>query len=128
MIQGTYYKEWSTVLGREMEFKVYGHAGVPVLALPARGGRFYDWVRSMPMHFLPIGKMLFMASRCSKGKVSARQVFFCTVDMICLMRLSNSALVSALVCIIRQVLNSFWFRFISSSNNSSAFLMFSLNS
>ena len=22
MIQGTYYKEWSTVLGREMEFKV----------------------------------------------------------------------------------------------------------
>ena len=35
MIQGTYYKEWSTVLGREMEFKVYGHAGVPVLALPA---------------------------------------------------------------------------------------------
>ena len=33
MIQGTYYKEWSTVLGREMEFKVYGHAGVPVLAL-----------------------------------------------------------------------------------------------
>ena len=41
MIQGTYYKEWSTVLGREMEFKVYGHAGVPVLALPARGGRFY---------------------------------------------------------------------------------------
>ena len=43
MIQGTYYKEWSTVLGREMEFKVYGNAGVPVLALPARGGRFYDW-------------------------------------------------------------------------------------
>ena len=43
MMQGTYYKEWSRVLGREMEFKVYGTAGVPVLALPARGGRFYDW-------------------------------------------------------------------------------------
>ena len=43
MIQGTYYKEWSSVLNREMEFKVYGSAGVPVLALPARGGRFYDW-------------------------------------------------------------------------------------
>lgn len=39
MIQGTYYKEWSSVLNREMEFKVYGSAGVPVLALPARGGR-----------------------------------------------------------------------------------------
>ena len=38
MIQGTYYKEWSSVLNREMEFKVYGSAGVPVLALPARGG------------------------------------------------------------------------------------------
>ena len=43
MIQGTYYKEWSRMLGRDMEFKVYGHAGTPVLALPARGGRFYDW-------------------------------------------------------------------------------------
>lgn len=44
MMQGDYYKEWSAVLGREMEFKVYGKAGgIPVLALPARGGRFYDW-------------------------------------------------------------------------------------
>lgn len=43
MMQGTYYKEWSRVLDREMEFKVYGHAGIPVLALPARCGRFYDW-------------------------------------------------------------------------------------
>ena len=32
MIQGTYYKEWSRMLGRDMEFKVYGHAGTPVLA------------------------------------------------------------------------------------------------
>ena len=43
MMQGTYYKEWSSVLNREMEFKVYGSSGVPVLALPARGGRFFDW-------------------------------------------------------------------------------------
>ena len=43
MMEGTYYKEWSAVLDREMEFKVYGHGGVPVLALPARGARFYDW-------------------------------------------------------------------------------------
>ena len=42
-MEGTYYKEWSAVLDRAMEFKVYGHGGVPVLALPARGGRFYDW-------------------------------------------------------------------------------------
>ena len=55
MIQGTYYKEWSAVLGREMEFKVYGHTGVPVLALPARGGRFYDWENNgMPDAIAPL--------------------------------------------------------------------------
>lgn len=42
-MDGIYYKEWSAVLDRAMEFKRYGHSGVPVLALPARGGRFYDW-------------------------------------------------------------------------------------
>ena len=55
MIQGTYYKEWSSVLGRDMEFKVYGSAGVPVLALPARGGRFYDWENNgMPDAIAPL--------------------------------------------------------------------------
>lgn len=43
MMQGTYYKEWSRFLDRAMEFKVYGRGGVPVLAFPCRGGRFYDW-------------------------------------------------------------------------------------
>ncbi len=66
MMQGTYYKEWSSVLNREMEFKVYGSAGVPVLALPARGGRFFDWENSgMPdaiAHLLNEGKIqLFCA-------------------------------------------------------------------
>ena len=45
MMEGTYYKEWSAVLDREMEFKVYGHGGVPVLALPFRefvGNIFFD--------------------------------------------------------------------------------------
>ena len=43
MMEGNYYKEWSTALGRDMEFKVYGAGGVPVLAFPCEGGRFYDW-------------------------------------------------------------------------------------
>ena len=43
MMEGIYYKEWSAALGRDMEFKVYGTAGVPMLAFPCRGGRFYDW-------------------------------------------------------------------------------------
>ena len=38
-----YYKEYSGCLGRDMEFKVYGHAGKPVLAVPCQAGRFYDW-------------------------------------------------------------------------------------
>lgn len=42
-MQTAYYKEYSRYLGREMEFKVYGHGGTAVLALPCRGGRFYDW-------------------------------------------------------------------------------------
>lgn len=42
-MQITYYKEYSRYMGREMEFKVYGSGGVPMLALPCRGGRFYDW-------------------------------------------------------------------------------------
>ena len=42
-------------LNREMEFKVYGSAGVPVLALPARGGRFYDWENNgMPDAIAPL--------------------------------------------------------------------------
>ena len=62
MIQGTYYKEWSRMLGRDMEFKVYGHAGTPVLALPARGGRFYDWENNgMPDAIAP----LLNEARCS---------------------------------------------------------------
>ena len=36
MMEGTYYKEWSTALGRDMEFKVYGTGGVPVLAFPCQ--------------------------------------------------------------------------------------------
>ena len=68
MIQGIYYKEWSRMLGRDMEFKVYGHAGTPVLALPARGGRFYDWENNgMPDAIDPLlneGKVqLFCADR-----------------------------------------------------------------
>ena len=61
MIQGTYYKEWSSVLNREMEFKVYGSAGVPVLALPARGGRNNHWENN--------GKHDAIAPLLNEGKV-----------------------------------------------------------
>lgn len=38
-----YHKEYSRFLDRDMEFKVYGHGGKPVLAVPCQDGRFYDW-------------------------------------------------------------------------------------
>jgi len=38
-----YYKEYSYNLDRDMEFKVYGTAGKPVLVFPSQDGRFYDF-------------------------------------------------------------------------------------
>ena len=38
-----YYKEYSHNLQRDMEFKVYGHAGRPVMFVPCQGGRFFDF-------------------------------------------------------------------------------------
>ena len=38
-----YIKHWSSHLNREMEFKVYGHAGKPVLFIPCQSGRFFDF-------------------------------------------------------------------------------------
>ena len=40
----TYYTKWySPSLGREMEIKVWGHAGRPVLVIPCQDGRFYEF-------------------------------------------------------------------------------------
>ncbi|HOJ38378.1 MAG TPA: alpha/beta hydrolase-fold protein [Ignavibacteriales bacterium] len=38
-----YHKYYSKHLNKEMEFKVYGHTGKPVLVFPCHGGRFYEW-------------------------------------------------------------------------------------
>ena len=38
-----YYKAYSPRLGRDMEWKVYGHAGRPVLYIPCQDGRFFDF-------------------------------------------------------------------------------------
>lgn len=38
-----YFRDYSPVLDREMECKVYGHAGRPVLFIPCQDGRFYDF-------------------------------------------------------------------------------------
>lgn len=38
-----YYKDYSPALQREMEFKVYGHAGKPCIVFAAQNGNFYDF-------------------------------------------------------------------------------------
>ena len=38
-----YRKEYSPALGRDMECKIYGHKGRPVLFIPCQDGRFFDF-------------------------------------------------------------------------------------
>lgn len=38
-----YHKWWSDHLHQDMEIKVYGHTGKPVLVFPTQGGRFYEY-------------------------------------------------------------------------------------
>lgn len=38
-----YFKDYSPSLGRDMECKVYGHAGRPMLFIPCQDGRFFDF-------------------------------------------------------------------------------------
>ena len=38
-----YMRHFSSHLGREMEFKVYGHGGKPVIFIPCQGGRYFDF-------------------------------------------------------------------------------------
>ena len=38
-----YFKQYSHCLDRDMECKVYGHAGRPVLFIPCQNGRFFDF-------------------------------------------------------------------------------------
>ena len=38
-----YEKQYSHQLGRDMEFKIYGHAGKAMLYIPCQNGRFFDF-------------------------------------------------------------------------------------
>lgn len=38
-----YFKAYSRCLGRDMELLAFGHGGLPVLAFPTSGGRFFQW-------------------------------------------------------------------------------------
>ena len=38
-----YYKEYTPALQRDMEFKVYGHAGLPFIVFPCQDGKYFDF-------------------------------------------------------------------------------------
>lgn len=38
-----YHKWWSDHLNQDMEIKIYGHSGKPVLVFPAQSGRFFEF-------------------------------------------------------------------------------------
>ena len=38
-----YYKKYSFNLNRDMEFKVYGSGGKPLIVIPCQCGRFYEF-------------------------------------------------------------------------------------
>lgn len=42
-MQVDYHSFYSSKLGREMEFKSYGHGGKPMVVFPSSGGRFYEY-------------------------------------------------------------------------------------
>ncbi|MBP3705257.1 MAG: esterase, partial [Clostridia bacterium] len=42
-MQTQYFKQYSHALGCDMEMKVYGHAGRPMLFIPCQDGRFFDF-------------------------------------------------------------------------------------
>lgn len=49
-MQITYHKEYSHKLGRDMEYKVYGHRGKPILVFPTSTARFYQYEDAGMIH------------------------------------------------------------------------------
>lgn len=62
-MQVRYFKEYSANLDRDMEFKMYGHAGVLCLVIPCQDGRFSNGktercLTSFPDWWTPDGSSL----------------------------------------------------------------------
>ena len=57
-----YFKHWSSHLNRDMEFKVYGHAGRPVMFVPCQGGRFFDFEN---FHMVDVWARWIEEGRCT---------------------------------------------------------------
>ena len=56
-----YKKHYSRFLEREMEYKVYGHMGKPILFIPCQSGRYYDFEN---FHMLEQWETWIEAGKC----------------------------------------------------------------
>ena len=68
-METNYIKHYSSALGRDMECKIYGHAGRPVLFIPCQDGRFFDFEN-------------FKMADIFAPWIESGQVMVCSIDTI----------------------------------------------
>ena len=68
-METSYIKHYSHSLGRDMECKIYGHAGRPVLFIPCQDGRFFDFEN-------------FKMTDVFAPWIESGQVMVCSIDTI----------------------------------------------
>lgn len=70
-----YMRQFSYQLDRQMEFKIYGHAGKPVLFIPCQGGRFFDFENFKMIDYwapwIEAGKCTVYSVDCIDGETYA---------------------------------------------------------
>ena len=71
-----YFKQFSPALNRDMECKIYGHAGRPVLFIPCQDGRYFDFEN-------------FKMTDVWGPWIESGQVMVCAIDTIDLETWSN---------------------------------------
>ena len=80
-----YFKHYSPSLNRDMECKIYGHAGRPVLFIPCQDGRYFDfenfkmtdvwgpWIESGQVMVLGIDTMTLKHGQTKTATVAGKQ-------------------------------------------------------
>ena len=78
-----YFKHFSNSLGRAMEFKVYGHRGMPVLFIPCQAGSYVDFENFKMSDYWAkwIDAEPIMTFGCSMGAMHAANLFFRRPDL-----------------------------------------------
>lgn len=90
-----YNKQYSHNLGREMEWKQYGHAGQGVLVFPSQDQRFYEWedqgmvdvlapmIKRGLIHLICCDSIDVETWSLTEGNQQERNFFFRRPDLFC---------------------------------------------